>query len=215
MKTRTSVRLLSAVSVMILSFHASAALQDGLVAYWPLNSSPDGVTTPDMTSNSNHLTLNGAILPTFVSGQVGNAVQLNGVDQYLSTIYTLGTDNGLPIYNSGYYTICLWVRDNKYSSGTNQVGKTVFAEASTANANALLQLRTDWNGTASARTNLFSALLDDDGGTVFFGNQTYGDLGKTTGNPSVPFDGSWHHVAWVDSNGVARVYIDGVLDPKI
>jgi hypothetical protein len=215
MNTRTSVRLLSAVGAILLSFHASGALPDGLVAYWPLNSSPDGTTTPDMTPNGNTLTLNGSTLPTFVPGQFGNAIQLNGVDQYLSLTYTVGTDTGLPIYNAGYYTVCLWVRDNKYSSGTNQLNRTVFSEASTVNNNALLQLRTDWNGTASARTNLFAALLDDDGGTTFFGNQTFGDLGKTTGNPSVPFDGSWHHVAWVDSNGVARVYIDGVLDPKI
>ena len=27
-----------------------------------------------------------------------------------------------------------------------------------------------------------------------------------------PFDDTWHHIAWVDENGGARLYIDGLLD---
>ena len=28
----------------------------------------------------------------------------------------------------------------------------------------------------------------------------------------VVFDGIWHHVVWVDENGAARLYVDGVVD---
>ena len=213
MKIRNLFCSLVLYGLSLAAFQAHAGIKDGLVAYWPLNSSPDGLIAPDMTANSNHLSLINS--PTFVAGRVGNAVQLDGASQCLIRIYTGGPDTGLPIYNADYYTICLWVRDNKYNSGTNQVGKAVFAETSTANANPSLLLRTDWNATASARTNLLSALLADDGGNTFFGNQSFGDLGKTTDNPGVPFDGTWHHIAWVNSNGTARVYIDGVLDSKV
>jgi len=43
-------------------------------------------TTPDKSGNSNTGTLIGAThLPTLVSGQIGNAIQFDGIDDYIQT----------------------------------------------------------------------------------------------------------------------------------
>jgi hypothetical protein len=193
---------------------ARAALTDGLVSYWPLNgvTSTNSSATPDITPNGNNLTLFGSTLPTFVAGRVGNAVSLDGVSQYLGLTYNAAgisgwVDNGLPIYNAGFYTICLWV---KSASATPAKGTSVLTEGSANSGNPLLQLRTDWQATDS----IFSALIEDQNANVFFGNQSFGNVAKSTGAIR-PFDGTWHHIAWVDSNGVAALYVDGIQDPTV
>lgn len=183
---------------------AHAALTDGLVSYWPLNGNAN-----DITPNTNDLTTNGTV--TWVAGTLGQqAAQFDGSSGYLSLTYDTTTnyvDNGLPIYNAAYYTICLWV---KSSNAAPAKGSSVLTEGSSSGGTSLLQLRTDW----TAADSTFSALIDDFGGTVFFGDETYGNLAKGTGARQ-PFDGTWHHIAWVDSNGVAALYVDGVQDPHV
>jgi len=195
--------------------NAQTTLANGLLSYWPLNGNAN-----DITPNANNLMVNGNV--TYVTGTAGQsqAAMFDGSSAYLSLNYTGvsagGVDNGLPLYNDDYYTICMWVKGygstNAPAASTNAAGATVLSECSSTSGNPVFQLRTDWNGTAAARTNLLSALIEDTGGTVFFGNQTFGNTGKST---LMPFDGNWHHIAWVDSNGVAALYVDGVQDPHV
>src|SRR5436190_2018603 len=81
-------------------------IRQGLVAYWPLDST-DGTVTPDLSPFGNSLNLIGMTSANFVPGVRGNAASFNGTSQLLSKIYTAGTDNGLPIYNARRYTIML------------------------------------------------------------------------------------------------------------
>jgi len=200
---------------------AFADLREGLVSYWPLDVLTNDVNlgqnvTPDLGPNTNFLSDNGTMSGAdIVPGMRGNAASFDGVAKYLSRIYTIGEDNGLPIYNARYYTIAMWVRDGKYLSGTNQQTKAVFAEANNVagTVNSLFRLTTDW--APAGRTNLLAAAIRDNFGSWAFGNFTFGDLGKSTVSTNMPFDGNWHHIAWVDSNGVARLYVDGQLDPRV
>ena len=114
----------------------------------------------------------------------------------------------MPIYNAGYYTICMWV---KSATATPPEKTTVLAEASTSSGNPLFQFRTDW----TASDSFFSVTIENQNGDVYFGNESFGNLGKSTSTTKEPFDGTWHHVAWVDSNGVAALYVDGVQDPTV
>jgi Concanavalin A-like lectin/glucanases superfamily/Immunoglobulin domain len=197
---------------------ARAGLHDGLVSYWPLDALTVDPNTGqnmavDLGPNTNNLldglTMTGADI---VPGVRGNAASFDGVGKYLYRAYAAGEDNGLPIYNARYYTISMWVRDRKYVVGTNQQTRAVFAEGNNALTQPLFRLTTDTATTG--RTNLLAAMIRNDNNNTFFGNTgiSFGDSGKST---LMPFDGSWHHVAWVDSNGTARVYVDGQLDPRI
>jgi hypothetical protein len=188
-----------------------ADIREGLVSYWPLDSTPDGSTTPDVASNGNHLNLVNMTSANFVAGVRGNAASFDGASQLLYYTYTAGADNGLPVYNARYYTVAMWVRDSKYATGTNQLSRAVFAEASSTANNPLFALRTDT--TAANRTNLLAAILRNDNNNTFFGGTaSFADPGKST---LMPFDGAWHHIAWVDNNGTARLYVDGQLDPHV
>jgi hypothetical protein len=110
----------------------------------------------------------------------------------------------------------MWVRDGKYATGTNQQARVVFAEANNPNTAPLFRFTTDY--AASGRTNLLAAAIRNDNnigaGNWFFGRTdiSYADKGKST---LMPFDGNWHHIAWVDANGTARLYVDGQLDPNV
>jgi hypothetical protein len=214
--------LLLTVCIAIFSVHrAQADLRDGLVSYWPLDVLTPDVNTgmnisPDVGPNTNHLTDNFTMAPgDLVPGVRGNAASFDGVSKYLSHIYTVGEGNGLPIYNTRYYTISMWVRDGKNVSGTNQQNRVVFAEASNLSANPLFRFTTDF--AAAGRTNLLVAAIRNNNNSYYFGNPgvSFADNGKSSLGTNMPFDGGWHHIAWVDQNGTARLYVDGQLDPHV
>ena len=120
----------------------------------------------------------------------GNALSFDGANDYVNVTQ----NNGLPIYNNGTnnaYTICLWVK------GGAQNDKRVFSEGSGSNDNSL------GIGTGLGSSNKLRVYIRDDGGTT--------QLDATSS--STVFDNFWHHVAWVDNNGTATLYIDGRADP--
>src|SRR5262245_1224544 len=218
------IPLLLAVCTLVGVQLAKADLRDGLISYWPLDSLETDTNTfqtytPDVTPNTNHL-VDQFLMNTgdFVPGVRSNAASFDGFSKYLLKQYTAGDDNGLSVYNKRYYTIAMWVRDGKFLSGTNQLTRAVFAEANVNIANPFIRFTTDT--APSSRTNLFAAAIRDDNNTGginwFFGNpaQSFADNGKATGT-NMPFDGNWHHIAWVDENGTARLYVDGQLDPHV
>ncbi|MGI8965465.1 MAG: LamG-like jellyroll fold domain-containing protein, partial [Limisphaerales bacterium] len=172
---------------------ASADIQTGLVSYWPFETT-DGVTTPDLAFGNN-LTLNNG--PTLVPGQRGNAFSFNGAvpPQYLGTTHSTNNQvSGLPIFKAGPYTIMMWVK------GQAQTAKYLFTEASTTSGNPLLLLQ---SGQVAANNSKFDVLLRNDANTALLNHRVSG---------AVVFDDTWHHIAWVDNNGVAGLYVDGVLD---
>ncbi len=187
------------------------------MAYWPLDVLTNDVNSgmnisPDLGPNGNHLSDNFTMTSgDVVAGIRGSAVSFDGAAKYLSQVYAVGEGRGLPVYDARYYTVSFWVK----GIGATQQARAVFAEANNANNNPFFRLTTDW--ASSGRTNVLAAAIRNDstpGNNWFFGNFTFADQGKTLGT-NMPFDGNWHHVVWVDSNGTARVYIDGLADPKV
>jgi len=176
----------------VLSVGAQAPdIRQGLVAYWPLESH-DGSTTPDVAF-INPMSLVGT--PTADPGQVGNAFTFNGISTYL--INNHAADNattGLPIYRAGSYTITMWVK------GPAQTAKYLFTEGNTADNDTLLILQT---GQAAANNAKFDVIIRTDAGTALINHVV---------SSNVVFDNTWHHIAWVDDRGSARLYVDGNLD---
>ena len=168
---------------------AAPNLSAGLVSYWPLdlvNETAVTTNSPDLYSADNFL-LNGPDTNSLLAGEFGNALAFNGAGQYASRV------GGVPIFSATNYSLAFWV------NGSPQVSERVFAEASTANNNPLFTLGTDVSS-ASGSLDLF---IRNDAGVVQVNN-----LASTT----PVFDGTWHHVVWVDQNGRALLYVDGVLD---
>jgi hypothetical protein len=185
---------------------ASAAdIRRGLVAYWPLDTIV-GVTTPDVTPFGNHLNLVNMDINNFVVGKRGKAASFNGSDELLSLVYQPGGGNGLPIYNARRYTVAFWVNAVGATQGGGGGGdRRVFSEASDRNGNPLFTIGTD-SAEAATRTNVVDLLVRDN----FVTTQV-----NHTKSRGMAFDGTWHHVAWVEEDGAARMYIDGQLDATV
>lgn len=74
--------------LMLLAFGATAkpnkrmALKDNLAAYWSMSQNPILFPVHDQSGNGNHLTgFNG---PSLTTGKLGQAIEFNGVNQYLA-----------------------------------------------------------------------------------------------------------------------------------
>lgn len=167
-------------------------LASGMLAYWPLDSLT--ATTPDMSGGSQHLNATNVDNSNLIAGQRGNAVFFNGNDEFLTR--TNGPGDGLPAYAYPAYTVMMWVKGYY----TNQLDRRVWCESANTNNNPLMTLGTDAAGT-NGNVDVF--IRNNNGATPH-------NHRKSTATNA--FDGNWHHIAWVDNNGAARLYVDGVLD---
>jgi hypothetical protein len=182
----------------------SNQIYQGLISYWPmdeLETNAGVVTTPDVVSGIN-LTANGGVTPG--PGQFGNAVTLDGTTGYLVNDYNsawIPTNNlatGLPYYDGQPLTIALWIKAPQPASTSHYV----FAMGSTTNNNILYLIQ---SGSAAATESNLDCILRNQNGTAPVNHP------HTT---NWLFNGAWHHLAWVDSNGVVSVYQDGVLEAQ-
>ncbi len=105
----------------------------------------------------------------------------------------LATNNGLPLTDEEEFTIAMWVK------GPVQQDNRIFSESYTQGNNTpLFNLGTDNNGTNSQ----FDFFYRPASGTTV--NHRHSDRDA--------FDDTWHHIAWVEVDGTATLYIDGVPD---
>ena len=170
-------------------------LHRGLVSYYPLDTvSPDGTTTPDVVSGNDMVLMN-MNAEALVAGRFGQALDFNGVDQY--AVYHRVVENGLPISRSYAYTVSFWVR----AEGAGQNDRRAFSEGSTLDNDPLLTFGTG-NSTDTAVQPMPHVFFRNFGGTALVDYRA----------PTPVFNGSWRHVALVDTQGAFAVYVDGVLD---
>ena len=162
---------------------------DGLVAHLSFDEN-SGATAADSSGNNNYGDVVGDA--QWVAGKVGGALAFDGVDDMV----VVNQNAGLPIYNNGTdnaYSIALWVK------GAPQNDMRIFSEGSTASNNPLVNLGTHNSGTPTGQ---FATYIRPDAGTV--SNHPL--------SQAEPFDDTWHHIAWVDNNGTAMLYVDGLFD---
>jgi concanavalin A-like lectin/glucanase superfamily protein len=155
-------------------------LPSGTVAYYPLDTGT-GTRAYDLSANSNDGSLIGG--PSWVSGQIGDGLSLNGSSQYV----TIPTSSSLS--QTGDLTIEAWVNLTNYTNTNEIVAKTVGSGAT----NTTYDLRTQ------AST----------GDLQFLGY----DTALRTVTSSVPVGtGGWHQVAVTKTGGTATLYIDGLVE---
>jgi len=196
-------------SYFLLEAQPALDIRQGLVAYWPLDAvSEDGLTTPDQSPFAHNLNLVNMDAGNFsTAGVRGNAATFNGTDEILSLIYNLGEDRGLPVYGARKFTVTLWVNGvGATQGGTGTGDRRVFSEGNaTGNTVPLFNIGTD-SAAAATRTNVVDMFIRTDANTAVINHVK---------SARMAFDGTWHHIAWVEENGRGRLYIDGQLDATV
>ena len=161
-----------------------------LVSHWTL----DG-HTEDAQPDANDGIYMGGFLETYVEGFDGadpGALSFDGFSEYVEVLQ----ESGLPITAHSVYSVCLWVK-----GPPGQVDRRVFSEAirNPTGRNPLFNIGTHNTG-ADGTVDIF---IRGDSGAVPV-NHRHSHL--------TAFDDTWHHIAWVDDNGKAILYVDGVRD---
>jgi hypothetical protein len=181
----------SSIATVTVQPDPPSDLRRGMVSYWPLDELVDEfplLLSPDLYSR-NDFTMGNMTGANLVFGQFDNAVLFDGASQYAQR-----TGGGFPIYNNPAYSVALWVNIN----GTGQTDRRFFAESSTNSGNPLFVFGTHSTG-ANGTIRVF---IRNDANAVLLDRATAG----------APLDGTWHHIVWTETNGQARLYIDGQMD---
>jgi hypothetical protein len=194
---RNIPQIKSTLALLGTLFCAASALAQGtlwtnLVSYWPLDTT-NANTTPDLAIGNTFGVSNAPALSSSTHNGLGMCLQFSGSGQDLNIVHT--TDSratGLPIYSTNGYTIAMWVQ------GASQAANHIFFTEGGYNGGAALLF--DFNTAANGKMRV---LVKNNAGTTVVNN-----LSSIT----TVFDGNWHHVAWVDVNGAAKLYIDGNFD---
>ena len=167
-------------------------INSGLLLHWPFDET-GGLVATDISGNNNDgvVSASGA---TFVAGQLGNAIQLDGVAGFVADDDAESFLNGLE-----QITVTTWVK-----ADSTPTDEGIFTTANPDNKDEFLAMRYDAAGFAGGETAVIKAGV---------GN------GELSGNFSVLETSSnvqttdWQHLALVWELGApAQIYIDGVLN---
>lgn len=186
-------RLPFVLAALSFPIAAATAQVSPIVAHWALDET-SGIAAADLGPFNNIGSLQNFTGTPWVAGQLGNALQFDGVDDYVQ----IAASGGLPLYDAlgTPLAVTFWVK------APAQSDRRVLSEQAAAppNSGPLFTLGSGSGSTAAnARLRVY---IRDDASQVACNQLSNG----------VVFDDTWHHVAYVDIAGRVRIYVDGVLD---
>ena len=191
MRNQLTLTLFIIIITVLFSSIAGASLNDGLIAYWPLDEA-DGDIASDDSKNHNDGTLVGSAAWKPDDGKIDGALRLDGTGS--SVVDENGGDyiNGLDAC-----TVAVWVKSDviPHDSG-------IFIASDPANKDEAFSIRYDSAGfKVIAATSIIKAGFATTGGKIHYESA---DNLQTT---------EWQHlvVTWSSGNTVA-LYIDAELD---
>lgn len=175
--------------VLTTAIHAQTA---PVIGIWEFDET-SGLVANDSSPNGNHGALRNFTNDPlqWVPGVFGNALAFDGTDDYVE----LPTGNGLPTYQ-GFgesFSICMWI------NGQPTDDDRVLTFGSSTNNTPLFTF-----GTGSATRGQADRLRLYNRNAENFAMERLSDASV--------FDGTWHHIAYVETSGSARLYVDGRLD---
>jgi hypothetical protein len=180
-----------------LAPESSAALIDGMVSYWPLDT-VQGAKTPDVIRGYDFELVN-LTAADLVDGKRGKALKFQSSRQTIAERVHLATDD-LPIYKHPNFTVSFWV-----NAPADQRDLRIFTEGSKSSNTPWFSLGTANNGTGSS--------LD-----IYTRNNSNANSGHDYSVLPV-LDDTWRHVVYVqqEADGViqANLYVDAVLDDVV
>ncbi len=160
------------------------------VGYWAFDESAGAAAVNAANPGTNDGLLQNMDDAGWIDGKVGGALDFDGVDDFVQ----VSQGSGLPIYNSpDGYSVAMWVK------GLPQNDMRVFSEGSADNNSPLLNIGTKNDG-ATGQLDMY--IRDDSGGAQVSHRWSVAE----------PFNGQWNHIAWVEEDGVATVYVNGIAD---
>lgn len=183
-------RFLCSAAIFFAATTLRADLDEELVAYWPFDTV--GIDhTPDIVGGNN-LHLHNLTRTNLSPGRFGNAMFLDGATQFMALNYA--EHRKLPLTVCKDFTVSLWVR-----GPGGQKNRIVFAEGLTTDRVPLFVLGTNLKGESDSLNVLVRGLNE---------NFTIDNLTAE----AIVYDDEWHHITWIDENGIAKLFIDGKLD---
>ncbi|MEM7383633.1 MAG: LamG-like jellyroll fold domain-containing protein, partial [Verrucomicrobiota bacterium] len=168
-------------------------LSTGLVSYWPLDGS-----AKDRVGQSSGV-LKGS--PTFVKGEHGAGILLNGLDQRIDVFDNVDRFEFPEIQD---FTVSAWIRVASHPiEPDNRVYPTIIGHQG-SNSNWKLDMRNDW---------VLGPTRFEYGGLALF--PSYG-LSPSPLRTQRIDDEQWHHIVGVSDGGreLISLYLDGVLIPQ-
>jgi hypothetical protein len=182
---------LSVVSSSNGSANLGGSLNNGLVAYYPFNGNAN-----DESGNGNDGTVNGATLTTDRFGNIDEAYDFDGTDDFISINDNTGLDG------NSEFTISCWIKINSTVTFGNTSGA------------GLIPIISKWGADAAKPAS--SYLLSIQGEFMSYGidcNQTPSNYGKTQAvtNTSFISNYGWHHILCKSNLQKIELYVDGIL----
>ncbi len=168
-------------------------ITNGLVSWWRMNEKV-GTTIKDSFGTNTGTSANNASTMT-VAGKVGNALDFNGSDDYV----TIGNSTSLDFSSSTGLTVSCWVKINNSADTTRNF--LVSKHNGGANGTFFLEVFNPSTNTVTIK------VMDTDTGT-----QNSVVESTVTIN-----DGAWHHIVGVANvtNTSMQLYIDGVQKQNV
>ena len=166
--------------LIILAEHLfEEILPDELIAYWTLDETEGDVTYNSTGYNHGILSGNPTLQPD--SGQVAGALELDGIDDYISTDFIL--DPSL-----GAFSVLVWVKGGA-------PGQVIISQSDgTGTGNT-------WLGLDVSGGNLMTGLVPPSVGWV---------AKKPLVSESIISDGQWHNIGFVWDGSYRILYVDGI-----
>ncbi|NQU19808.1 MAG: PEP-CTERM sorting domain-containing protein, partial [Candidatus Nealsonbacteria bacterium] len=164
----------------------------GAVAHWDFDEAAGLVAAEDSGLYDGDVTGDPIWQPA--SGQIGGALKFDGDDMVVAQL----NGDKLPAYQNppgNVISVAMWVK------GAAQADKRIFSEGSSTSDRPLYNLGTDNTGNTGA--------FD-----LYVRNSENSTRANHIKSNTMVFDDTWHHIAWVDDNGTARLYVDGVADTR-
>jgi hypothetical protein len=179
-----SALTLAALTVLVTALTCLAGLDDGLVAYYPLNTN-----ATDASGNGNNATPQGGV--SFVPGLMGGAAHFGDINDYIEC-------NSTAVGNFGQsnFSLSCWV---KTTSGGPLVSKRVTCDAYYSFVDLIVGRSMLLPPSPVPQTVLFETC-----GGGGLSNYYYAESPLTFG------DALWHHIAVLRNGNKLVTYVDGI-----
>jgi len=159
--------------------------QSSLIGFWSFDSTlADSLGIADGTFSDGN--------PVFVEGRYGQAIELDGIDDYV----VLGTSTDLNFGTDIDFSVALWAKTDGW------------------NTDAAIISNKDWN----SGSNTGWLISGGSGSGTWQWNYCGAESPRVDYDPSGPQlnDGFWHHLCVThDRDGMAKLYFDGFLQEEI
>jgi len=172
---------------------AKKSLTSGLVGYWTFDGKDllTGLALDRSGQGNNGNLVNMSTSTSIVQGKLGQALNFDGVNDYVNA----AQNSNLPLrtnFLATGYSVSAWF---KSKDGNNF---PIFTEGNTNSPFGYYQLR-------------YLSVSNGSNFNVNIHSDSAADILNTTSNKALSVN-TYHHFVWVDTNGVASLYLDGVKD---